>query len=195
MFTRVALGLSLLVSFGMPNRATAADKVTMQTLSARLAEKPTGEAAKALADDVRAWFGKDRSGKNNVPPAPTRRSKALHAAWAIEAPQARAVDLKLGDETTLPLTRIGDTPVFAGVFMFKEGAAFRWAYETDGKHVGPRRRISSFTLMPPSSPRCPACPKASCCRKNCGKARSIPAPRGRGGSTCPLSTRKTSPPA
>ena len=120
----------------------------MQTLSARLAEKPTGEAAKALADDVRAWFGTDRSGKNNVATGANPKVEALHAAWAIEAPQARAVNLKLGDETTLPLTRIGDSPVFAGVFMFKEGAAFRWAYETDGKRVGPRRDLELYTDAP-----------------------------------------------
>ena len=50
MLTRSALGLSLVVTFTLAHPLVAADKLTMETLNARLAAKPTGADAEALAD-------------------------------------------------------------------------------------------------------------------------------------------------
>ena len=51
MITRTALGLLLLVTVILAHPADAADKLSMQTLGARLAAKPTGADAEALAED------------------------------------------------------------------------------------------------------------------------------------------------
>ena len=89
MSTRAALGLSLFITLhpGLPTRA--ADPLSTQTLTTRLAGKPTGEAATALAEDVRAWFGKDRSGKYNVATGANPKVDGLITAWAIEAPRRK----------------------------------------------------------------------------------------------------------
>ena len=63
----------------------------MQTMSARIAARPAGEAAKTLAEDIRTWFGKDRAGKNNVIDGANPKVEGLETAWAIEAPAAKLV--------------------------------------------------------------------------------------------------------
>ncbi len=147
MSTRAALGLSLLVTFSLANPARAADKLSTQTLSTRLAAKPTGEAASALAEDVRAWFGKDRSGKDSISTGANPKVEGLVTAWAIEAPTAKTVELRLGSEK-LELVRIGETPVFARVLPLPEGSAFRWSYEIDGTRLGRRGDLEVYTDAP-----------------------------------------------
>jgi enterochelin esterase-like enzyme len=143
-----ALGLSLAVTLTFANAAGAADKLSTPALNARLEGKPTGEAAAALADDVRAWFGKDRSGKFNVAAGANPRVEGLLTAWAIEAPEARTAAVKLEGDKTLELVRIGETPVFARVVPLAHGSAFRWSYETDGKRVGRRGQVEAYTDAP-----------------------------------------------
>ncbi len=148
MDTRAALGLSLLVTLIFAFPARAAEQLSTQTLNARLAGKPTGEAATALAEDVRAWFGKDRSGKYNVLTGANPKVEGLVTAWAIEAPAAKTVAVRLGADKTLELTRVGETPVFAGVFSLAEGSAFRWSYQADGKQVGRSSQLEVYTDAP-----------------------------------------------
>ena len=57
MSTRAALGFSLLFILLPADPAGAAEKLSVQALGTRLAAKPTGEAAEALAREVRDWFG------------------------------------------------------------------------------------------------------------------------------------------
>jgi enterochelin esterase-like enzyme len=148
MFTRSALGLSLVVTFSLAHPLMAADKLSIQTLSTRLEAKPTGAAAEALADDVRAWFGKDRTGKNNVLVGANPNVEELMTAWAIEAPSAKSAAVKLDNDKTLELVRIGETPIFAGVFPMTHGSAFRWSYESDGKRVGRGGQAEVYTDQP-----------------------------------------------
>jgi len=111
MSTRAALGLSLLLTFTLAHPAGAADKLSMQTLGARLAARPTGENAEALAEDVRAWFGKDRAGKNNVTNGANPKVEELETAWAIEAPGAKTAAVVTSDGKTLKVAnpdKIGD---------------------------------------------------------------------------------------
>jgi hypothetical protein len=59
---RTTFGVSLLLNLIVTAPGGAADKLSPEDLEARLAAKPQGEAATALAQEIRAWFGKDRSG-------------------------------------------------------------------------------------------------------------------------------------
>ncbi len=150
MNTRAALGLSLMVlsTLATATKAGAADPLSMRTLSVRLASKPTGEAATALADDVRAWFGKDRSGKLNVSTGANPKVEGLLTAWAIESPEAKAAAVAMAGGKTVELVRIGDTPVFAKVVALENGAGFRYSYEIDGKRSGRRGDIEVYTDGP-----------------------------------------------
>ncbi len=84
MSTRAALGVSLLLTFMPADPAGAADKPWVQTLGTRLAAGPAGEEAEALAKDVRAWFGKDRNGRNNVVNGANPHVEGLETAWATD---------------------------------------------------------------------------------------------------------------
>ncbi len=150
MNTRDALGFSIIAlsTLATATSGHAADPLNMRTLSVRLASKPTGEAATALADDIRAWFGKDRSGKLNVSTGANPKVEGLLAAWAIEAPDAKTAAVALEGGKTLELARIGDTPVFARVVPLENGAGFRWSYEVDGKRSGRRGDIEVYTDAP-----------------------------------------------
>ena len=55
--------------------------LTPGKLSQRLAAEPKGDEADKLADEVRAWFGKDNLLKGAAP-----KINGLEVAWAIESP-------------------------------------------------------------------------------------------------------------
>ncbi len=149
MSTRAALGNSLIViTLTLAAPARAADKLSTESLNTRLAAKPTGDAAAALAEEIRAWFGKDRSDKFNVATGANPKVEGLVTAWSIEAPGAKTAAVRLGTDKSLELLRVGDTPVFAGVFSLAEGSAFRWSYETDGKQAGRRGQLEVYTDAP-----------------------------------------------
>ncbi len=148
MFTRAGLVLALVATVNVTQTARAADPLTMETLSARLAAKPSGAGAEALANQVRAFFGKDRAGKNSVLTGANPKVQELQTAWAIEAPGGLNAVVSLGGGKSLPLSRIGETPVFAGVVVLTNGSAHHWSYEVDGKTVGRQRDIEVYTDQP-----------------------------------------------
>jgi enterochelin esterase-like enzyme len=131
MTPHIALLLALLAALAQTPPTAAADKLSVPTLSARLAEKPADEKARALADEVRTWFGKDRGGNPNVNNGSLPKVEGQETAWAIEAPGAKTAAVVVSDDKILSLVRIGDTPVFAGTFRFDHGTAFRWSYVRD----------------------------------------------------------------
>ena len=148
MSTRTGLGLLLLATSTLAPPAGAADKLSIPTLNARLAAKPAGEDAQALAEDVRAWFGKDRTGKNNVIGGANPKVEGLETAWAIEAPEAKAAAVVTSDGKNLPLTRIGDTPIFAATSPFAHGSALRWKYTADGTRGLKQGQVEAYTDQP-----------------------------------------------
>jgi enterochelin esterase-like enzyme len=148
MATRAALGLSLIVTLILAHPARAADKLSVNSLGARMVAKPKDAEALALAEEVRTWFGKDRSGKNNVLAGANPKVEELQTAWAIEAPQAKTAAVTIVGGETLPLARIAGTPVFAGIFGFVHGSAFRCSYEIDGKKVGQERQVDVYNDQP-----------------------------------------------
>jgi enterochelin esterase-like enzyme len=148
MRTRTALGLSLLFIFTLAHRTEAADKLSMQTLGARLAAKPQGAEAEALAKEVRDWFGKDRAGRSNVINGAYPKIEGLNTAWAIEAPEAKEVAVVTSDLKSLALIRIGDTPIFAAVYSLAYGTVFRWSYLSDGKREGRKGELEVYADQP-----------------------------------------------
>jgi enterochelin esterase family protein len=148
MRTHAACALSVFVALALTHSSAAADTLSVHALSARLAERPTGEKAQALAEDIRTWFGKDRAGKNNVLNGANPKVEGLQTAWAIEAPDAKGVSVVATDGSTRALTRVGDTPIFAATFPLSEGSAFRWSYVGDGKRIGRQGQIEVYTDAP-----------------------------------------------
>jgi enterochelin esterase family protein len=148
MSNRAALWLSLALASSAAVPVLAAEELSMATLTARIAAKPTGDAAAVLADDVRAWFGKDRFGANNVLRGANPRVEGVMTAWAIEAPDAKVAAVRKDDNTVLPLTRIGETPIFAATVALASRDAFRWTYLSDGDKAGRTGQVEVYADQP-----------------------------------------------
>jgi enterochelin esterase-like enzyme len=155
---RSPLLVAVLATFTLAHPAVGADKLSTQTLAARLAAKPTRADAEALAQEIRDWFGKDRAGNNNVLGGANPKVEQLETAWAIEAPEARSAAVATSDRKLFPLTQIGDTPIFAAVIPMAHGAAFRWSYETDGGRAHKNGQVEAYTDQPELAER-PGVPK------------------------------------
>ncbi len=107
-----------------------ADNLTPLLLKQRLADNPTGAAAEQLAEQVRNWFGSTEI-KDGAPP----RVEGLTTAWAIEAADATMPPKVVSDtgRYTIPLQRIGQTPIYAAVVDLPNGAGMIWTYEVNGQ--------------------------------------------------------------
>jgi enterochelin esterase-like enzyme len=148
MSTRTALGLSVLLSIAVTARARAADELSVQSLRSRLAARPTGEAAETLARDVRAWFGKDRNGRNNVVNGANPKVEGLETAWAIDAPDTKTAAVVTSDGKSLPLVHIDGTSLFAATWTLADGSALRWTYINDGNKEGRRGQVEVYVDAP-----------------------------------------------
>jgi enterochelin esterase family protein len=170
-----SLGLSLLVTAILADPAVAADKLSVQTLASRLAERSTGEKAIGLADDIRDWFGKDRAGRSNLSNGANPKVEGLHTAWAIEAPGAKGVAIVTnGDQRDVyPLTQVGDTPVFAAAIALAPGSAFRWSYLIDGTQRKRTGQLEVYTDQPELAEN-PGVPKGKLTRREPWESKIYP---------------------
>ena len=148
MIARTRLGLSFVCLITLIAPAGAAQNLTAQSLNLRLGAKPTGEEAKALAEDVRTWFGKDRAGRSNLVNGANPKVEGLDTAWAIEAPGAKKAEVTFGNGKSLPLTHVGDTPIFAATVPFAHGSAIQWSYVLDGTQAKRRGQLETYTDQP-----------------------------------------------
>ncbi len=176
MSTRTALGISLVLTFTAAPPAVAGEELSMQTLSERIAANPTGQAAEALAQDIRAWFGKDRSGANNVLRGANPKVEGLMTAWAIEAPGAKTAAVKAGGVQKLALNRIGETPVFAATVALTNGEAFRWRYVTDGTKEGRSGDLEVYISQPELTEQ-PGVPKGKLTKQKPWESKLYPGTR------------------
>ena len=112
--------------------AQQGDALTPKALQAALAGKPTGADAQKLADRIRGYFGPD-----NLRKGPNPKTDETTVAWAIEAPETAALPhvVSADGKFDLPLARVGDTSVYAGVATLADKAGFPWKYVVDGKDV------------------------------------------------------------
>ena len=100
-------------------------------LQAALAAQPSGAAAQALAERLRAQIGPEALAQGSPP-----FIDEVTVAWAIEAPDVQSPPLVIS-ERGLPLreelTRLGDTAVYALALDLPEGHALQTTYHIDGR--------------------------------------------------------------
>jgi enterochelin esterase-like enzyme len=157
MRSRIATGFLLLVTGLVAHPAWAAEKLSVKSMGARLAAHPTGDEARALAEEIRTWFGQDRAGRPNVNGGANPKVEGLETAWAIEAPGAAAAAIITSEKNAIPLTQVGDTAIFAATVPMAHGSAFRWTYIIDGKN-GRSGGVEAYN-NPPELSEHPAVPK------------------------------------
>ena len=148
MTTRIALGYSLILTFGFVDQARAVERLTVETLGTRLAAMPTGHDAETLAKDIRAWFGKDRAGRLNVINGANPKVEGFETAWAIEVPNAKTAAVVTTDGKTVPLFHIDGTSLFAGTLALPPGTAVRWTYVSDGAKEGRKGQLEVYADAP-----------------------------------------------
>jgi enterochelin esterase family protein len=102
---------------------------TVSSFQQALSANPVGEAARSVAEKTRAWFGAEELKKGAMP-----KVSGLTAAWAIEAPEARALPRIVSEDGsfTLTLPRIPGSSIYSAAATLKEGTGIRWKYEVDG---------------------------------------------------------------
>ena len=174
MRSRIAAGFALLALLLLSRQNWAATRLSVKSLGDRLAANPTGAEAQALADDIRAWFGKDKAGRAAVNGGANPKVEGLETAWAIEAPGATKASIVTGERKTIPLTRVGDTPIFAATFPMADGSSFTWTYVTDdGNHPGKSGQVEAYK-EPPELTEQPGVPKGKLTRQSRRESRIYP---------------------
>jgi enterochelin esterase family protein len=131
--TTVIVGLLLL---GVVNNAHG-QALDARSLAAALSAKPAGAEADALAGRIRTWFG----GSENLVKGPAPKIDDLNVAWAIEAPGlvANAPAPRVVSDVvafTMPLVKVGDSGLYAGVATLAHGYAMTWHYEVGDRRLG-----------------------------------------------------------
>ena len=169
-------GFSILVTLTLLHPARAADKLSTRALADRLAARPAGENAAELAQDIRTWFGKGRSGQDNVTSGANPKVEGLETAWAIEAPGAKTAAIVASDGKVLPLARVGDTPIFAAAHHFPDGSAFRWSYVIDGTEVRKRGQVEVYADQPELTEK-PGVPRGKLTHQEPWESRIFPGTR------------------
>jgi enterochelin esterase family protein len=131
-----------------------------QSLAAALAAKPAGPEAEQLASRIRSWFG----GPENLAKGTAPKIDGLAVAWAIEAPglAANAPAPRVVSDVvafTMPLVKVGDSGVYAGVATLANGYAMSWHYEVGDRRLGGGQLETYET--PPDNQVQPGVPKGS----------------------------------
>jgi enterochelin esterase-like enzyme len=146
------LVVTTLVLCGM---VTSADGQTLtpRALEAALAAKPAGADAGKLADQIRTYFG----GSDNVLKGAAPKIDELAVAWAIDAPvpPANGAPVRVVADVggfILPLSRVGETSVYAGVATLAHGAAMSWHYEVGDRRAG-GGQLEAYEAHPDSRER------------------------------------------
>ncbi|MEP7341082.1 MAG: alpha/beta hydrolase-fold protein [Acidobacteriota bacterium] len=107
--------------------------LTPRTLQATLAAKPGGADAEKLAEQIRAWFGKDELLKGA-----TAKVDELTVAWAVEIPNATGAPRVASQDAKfiLPMMRVGSTDVYAAVADLPWGTGMKWRSEVGDQKIG-----------------------------------------------------------
>jgi enterochelin esterase family protein len=127
--------------------------LTPKTLEAALAAKPTGTEANRLAEQVRVYFGGSEPLIKGAPP----KIDELAVAWAIDVPTppANGGPVRVAADVggfMLPLTRIGDSTLYAGVGTLAHGTAMSWHYEVGDRRAG-GGQLEAYEAHPDSRER------------------------------------------
>jgi enterochelin esterase family protein len=125
---------ALVLSFGNRAEAQALDP---KSLSTALSAKPATGEAEQLAARIRTWFG----GSEILLKGAAPKIDELTVAWAIEAPglaDSAPAPRVVSDVVafTMPLVKVGDSGVYAGVATLSHGSAMTWHYEVGDRRFG-----------------------------------------------------------
>jgi enterochelin esterase family protein len=106
-------------------------------LAGALSAKPAGAEAEQLAARIRTWFG----GSETLLKGPGPKIDDLTVAWAIEAPgltAAAPAPRVVSDVVAfaMPLVKVGDSGLYAGVATLAHGYAMTWHYEVGDRRLG-----------------------------------------------------------
>jgi enterochelin esterase-like enzyme len=141
--------VAALVFCGAVNAAGQA--LTPKMLDAALAAHPAGADAATLADQVRTYFG----GAETLTKGAPAKVDELAVAWAIDAPPPNAGTVRVVADVggfILPLTRIGETTLYAGVATLAHGTAMSWHYEVGDRRAG-GGQLEAYEAHPDSRER------------------------------------------
>ncbi len=130
----LAISLMLLPSANAQNPAAKqASGLSPTKLQERLKAVPQGDDAEKLAEEIRRGFG----GGENLKNGPGPKIEGRMAAWAIEALGVLAAPSVVSEDgkSRFPMTRIGNTDIFAATVELPDGFAMRWSFEVDGKKL------------------------------------------------------------
>ncbi len=150
MSVRAAAVAWLVVGCGAVATAQAPAPLTPKALEAALASKPAGAEAEKLAGQIRSWFGGPEVLVKGAPP----KLDELAVAWAIDAtpPAANDAAVRVVADVggfILPLTRVGETSLYAGVGHLAHGAALSWHYEVGDRRAG-GGQLEAYEVHPDS---------------------------------------------
>ena len=130
-----------------------------RSLAAALAAKPSGAEAEQLATRIRAWFG----GSENLVKGPAPKIDELTVAWAVEVPglAANVAPRVVSDVVAfnMPLVKVGDSGLYAGVGTLAHGYAMTWHYELPDRHFG-GGQLEVYEIHPDSREQ-PGVPKGT----------------------------------
>jgi enterochelin esterase-like enzyme len=129
----VMCGALLLASGG----DAEAQPLDPKSLSTALSAKPGAAEAEQLAARIRTWFG----GRDNLLKGAPPKIDELTVAWAIEAPglaDNAPAPRVVSDVVafTMPLVKVGDSGLYAGVATLAHGYAMTWHYEAGDRRLG-----------------------------------------------------------
>jgi hypothetical protein len=137
--------------------ATQDRPITPKELQAALAAKPSGSVAVELASRIRATVGAENLKNGTGQP----RTEETWALFALETKEGEPRVTHAGNIRSWPLTRIGDTDVYAGAGALPNFALTTFQYEVNGKRIGGATvQMEYFPPHPESQPR-PEVPKGA----------------------------------
>lgn len=129
-------------------------------LQAALAANPTGAAAEALAERLRAALGAENLKKGTARPI----TEETLVIFAVETSEGEPRVVQLGNIRSWRLTRLGETNVWAGVGVLPNFAVTTYQYEVAGRRFGGATvQMEYFPPHPDSQPR-PDVPKGTVTR-------------------------------
>lgn len=145
--TIICLALFIAVACARSVAAQDGAPLTPKALETTLAARPSGADADRLAQQIRAWFGRDALARG-----PNPKVDELTVAWALETPGTTAAPQVVSSDgiVKIPLTRLDGTDIYAAAVTLPEGAAMAWSYVVDGRRVGNEKRLEVYTTHPDS---------------------------------------------
>ncbi len=125
---------------------TAGDSAPLNPVTLRAALDTPGQNNDALAARVRKAFQQIGTGRKGVTITDPKdltnganpKTDEINVAWAIDAPGAKTPPVVVSDDGAFraPLSRIGNSDLYARTVTLPDGAAFAYHYVVDGMQKG-----------------------------------------------------------